>query len=164
MTRVILPVSAQYNLAREQLAERHGALRWFDRQLKDVDPALELVRAKEVVTEPGMTPGFWHVKRNNGPGVIDSYVPITNPDGSFAEPSSGWLERFRADDAWTNGGWDAMVKRWDRRQRDLDAQKERERQDRVQEIAERVKAIGNPGVSMTDAKPWSYRAGARRGR
>jgi hypothetical protein len=163
MSSLILPPTALYNLEREAMAERHGALRWFDQQLKQIDPALDLVRAAPHASAPGMVPDFWHVRRRNGPGVIDSYIAITGDDGGFVEPASWWLERFRADDAWTNGGWDAMKKRWDAREASRARDKENRRVARVEEIAGRIKAIDSPGVSMTDAGAWRYRARARRG-
>jgi hypothetical protein len=87
---LILPPTVAFDLERERMVERHAALSWFDRQLKDIDPRLELVRAREHAHAPGMEPGFWHVKRTNEQ-TLDSYVPIKGPDGEFVEPNSGWL-------------------------------------------------------------------------
>lgn len=162
MSRIVLPESVLFNLEREQMVERHNALRWFDRQLKDIDPRLELVKASESASAPGMAPGFWHVCRRNEQ-TIDTYIPITTPNGEFCEPSSGWLDAFRGDDAWNNGGWDAVVKRWHAKDTARARDKENRRVARVEELAGRMKAIDSPGVSMTQAGPWRYRAGARRG-
>lgn len=163
MSSLILPASYEYNREREAMAERHGALAWFDRQLKDIDPLLDLVKATDNASAPGMRPGFWHVRRRNPAPAIDSYIAVTDPEGEFCEPSSGWLEQFRRDDAWNNGGWDAMAKRWADREAAREKDKERARVARVEEIAGRMKAIDSPGVSMANAgRGWTYKANAPR--
>lgn len=167
MSSLILPASYQFNQEREAMvqaaAERKGALMWFDRQLKDIDPLLDLVKATGNAQAPGMRPGFWHVRRRNPAPAIDTYIPITTPDGEFCEPSTWWLEDFRRDDAWNNGGWAEMQRRWDRRALSQQREKDRHREDRIEELAGRIKAKTNPAVSFSDNK-WTYRAGARDGR
>lgn len=167
MSSLILPASYAFNQEREAMvhaaAERRGALEWFDRQLRDIDPLLCLVKAKDHAQAPGMRPGFWHVCRRNPAPAIDSYIPITTPDGEFCEPSTWWLEEFRRDDAWNNGGWEAMAKRWADRDAARQRDKERQREGRIDELAGRIKAKSSPGVSFSDGK-WTYKAGARDGR
>lgn len=158
---LILPPVVQYNLARERLVERHEALRWFDRQLKELDPDLELVRAKEVVDEPGLRPGFWHVKRNNR-DTVDRYFVIQGPDGEYMEPHSGFIEYLRSQDLQAPGAWKRLMENQEREERLAERSKVLAREERLQEFADRVKSYESPAVSM--AGSWSYKTSGRRGR
>jgi hypothetical protein len=160
MSGIILPPTVLFNQERERLVERRGELNWFNRQLRQIDPRLELVKATEHPQSTDLTPGYWHVVRHNEPPAPDTYIAIKGDHGEFIEPSTGWLERFRADDAWSNGGWAELTKRWAKREQARERDKQRVREERVEEIADRIKAQ-NPGVSFSDT-PWTYRAGARK--
>lgn len=159
MPDLILPPSVAFDLERERMVERHARLAWFDRQLKEIDTLLELVKASEHAAAPGMEPGYWHVHRRNEQ-TIDSYVPIKGPVGEFVEPSSGWLDRFRADDAWSNGGWDELKRRWDAREAARAKDKRQRRDDKIVEFAERLKAHSDPSIRFGGT--WTAKAGARR--
>lgn len=162
MSQVVLPDHVRHNLERELMAERHGAWFWFDRALKDIDPRLSLIKAKPNAMAPGMKPNYWHVKRHNDAPAPDTYITIEGVLGEFIEPSSGWLDRFRADDAWNNGGWDAMEKKWAQRAAARVRDRALKSEERVDEFNTRVKAIDNPGVSM--APGWTYRKAGQRGK
>lgn len=39
-------------------------------------------------------PGRWHVRRNNPPPAVPSYIPITTPDGGYRDPDFGVVEEL----------------------------------------------------------------------
>lgn len=167
MSGLILPDVVLHNLELERslehlrrVRERGDALTSLDRALRDLDPMLSLVKARDRVESGWMRPGYWYVRRCNAP-FPDSYLVIEGPDGEFVEPHSGILEELRRLDTRRAGWFDDHRRAKDRERRDRDERRRRMAEDRRVEIAERVKAIDSPGVSMADTR-WTYRAGARR--
>ena len=110
----------------------------FNRELKEIDPGLELVWAGPNVTAAGLTPGRWHVIRavaGSPPGII---VHETD-EGEYRDPDSGLFERLKEGDMWND-----RTRREDRIRREkLEAkrvrEREHERQERVDEITERFR-------------------------
>lgn len=157
-----MPATAQWNAQRERMTHRHSELREFDRELKDLDPLLSLVRAAPHAEDPDLIPGFWHVKRENPIGM-DTYLALKSADGGFSEPHSGFIEQLRRQDLQRDGAWDELMKRLTAEEDNrLKAQQET-REELKQEFAERYKAHADPGVSMTDTG-WTYKKRGRRGR
>lgn len=132
----------------------------WNRVLYQIDPELRLVKARESADFPGLTPGFYHLVRRNALGA-PSLIPVER-DGEYTDPDSSMLEKLRENDLWN----DRVAK--DRRQvaEELERQRQhakaREKEERHDEIAERWKAVSNPGVSMASAGKWRYRAAAPR--
>jgi hypothetical protein len=96
MSEVILPQEAQYaaELARslqkvDRVRQRGDYLKWFDRELRQIDGCLSLVRASENSTAPGMIAGYWHVMRDN-PRTMPAFFPIRGPNGEFMETENSW--------------------------------------------------------------------------
>lgn len=159
MTDLYLPATAKYNMERERLTERHEALQWFDRQLKELDPHLELVKASEHVGAPGIEPGFWHVRRTDPVTRWQQYMPLRAHDGRFSEPHSGHLERLRANDLQRPGAFDELKRKWDREDEDRAKELAWTRGEYKQEFLERYKNLSSPSVSFADtAKGWRNRA------
>lgn len=152
----------KYNEQRARLTARHQQLRWFDAQLKEIDPYLELVKASENVVDRDLIPGYWHIRRLNPMG-LDTYLPITGPAGEFMEPHSGVLEQLRGGDLQRPGAWERLLAKHDEEERQRQKRIADQRADFKEEFALRYKAKANPGVSFSTAKPWTYRAGARKG-
>ena len=130
--------------------------------LGQIDPKLELVWAPESAKAAGLTPGRFHVLRHN-PGAPPSLIAVTGPAGEFVMPDSGLLASLEKADLWS----DQAVRDRKRAQRELEVQKQRrqdrEREDRIEEFADRWKARTNLGVSFANqGEGWSYRAGAKR--
>lgn len=176
MSRLILPPSAREQLmipdevlVRHQLEaqlerisalrERHGWLRYFNDQLRQLDPFLELVKAAENATEPGLRPGFWHVKRNN-PADIPTYYPIEDANGNFIDPHMGVLDELRKMDTSRAGWLDEMLAK---RRREYESRKRREKEDRVTELAERIYHYDVPKVAFNDTK-WTNSTRGKRGK
>lgn len=169
MSSLILPDVVLHNLELERsmdrverLRQRGHDLQSIERDLQDIDPMLSLVRAREQVENPEMRPGFWHVRRCNAP-FPDSYITIEGPDGQFVEPHSGVVEWFRREDTRRQGYFDDLRKAKERGKREQAIRRAEFHADQRVELAERIKAYANPGVSFAGTgRGWSYRAGAKR--
>lgn len=170
MASLYLPQSAVRKLKADQeqysadvvagLALRNTMDRW-NRELKQIDDRLELVRAQEKTTVPGLRPGYWHVLRVNPAPSPPSLIALEGEGGEFREPGSWMFEMLRAADLWR----DDVARDRARRKSELEVvqrrARERERAELREELADRWKARTNPGVSMAGTG-WRYRAGARR--
>jgi hypothetical protein len=146
---LILPETVKANLELERCLEAvsrahaHGDfLLWFDRELKNLDSRLSLVKASERA-EPPLVAGYWHVKRENEQAV-DSYMPIAGADGEFVEPHSGVLRDLEASDLQRPGVLEALTERQQRSVRD--------RSDLKQEFAERIEQASKTSVSMSSKR------------
>jgi hypothetical protein len=125
--------------------ERGEFLKWFDRELKDIDPKLSLVKATEGADLPGLIPGYWHVKREND-ATVDSYLPIHGPDGEFMEPHSGVFRDLRRADLHRTGALQDIRDRHARKARDRERLRSVWRNDKKQEFAERYKSLTSKQV------------------
>ena len=159
------------NLRIEQMLEnverkraRGEWLTYFDDQLKQIDPDLSLVKAQESA-EPrmGLIPGLWHVRKINGGGIQDTYLPIDDGNGNFVEPHMGVLDGLRANDLQRPGRMDDLRKAWDAEDRRRADSKLKFREEFKEEFMDRYKAHSNPGVLFGD-NSWTARAGARKDR
>lgn len=145
------------------MSERHDALVWFDRELKAIDPNLELVKAKEHAGAPGMRPGFWHARMTDPKTGWQHYMPLEGPDGQFSEPHSGHLRRLKESDLQRPRAFADLKRKWDaeddRRKRDqLFA-----REDFRTEFMERYRNKERPSVSFARIGGWRNKAHAPRG-
>lgn len=169
--QIVLPEIVQQNLALEAALERveaararAGIYKWFEQELKQIDSRLSLQRARTDVSEPGLVPGYWHVMRDNSEfGAPNSVYPIMDHEGGFLEPSSAVLEHLRRNDLQRRGALDDLRKMEEKVRQDMARAKERLHEDKITEMADRIKAYDSPGVSLAKTgQGWSYRAGARR--
>ena len=169
-TSVLLPEEAIFSMELEGQLEKLGRLRdrgaeldAFDRALKDIDPRLSLVRASEQATAPGLTPGYWHIRRQNDAPTMDSYLILTDPDGDFTEPHSGHLEWLRGCDLQRAGALDDLQKQQYAKERERQKARALLQEERMSEFATRYKALAEPGVSF-GGTGWTARTKGRRGR
>lgn len=160
MSGIVLPPVVEWNEQRAKLAERHGALRWFDDALKEFDPLMELVRAPEGSTDPDLIPGYWHIRRRNPIG-LHTYIAITGPEGEFTEPHSGVIEQLRKMDLQRKGAWEELMQKLDDEEAASRRKVQETRDDLKEEFADRYKAYANPGVLFGDNK-WTWRSKAKR--
>jgi hypothetical protein len=142
--------------------ELHQRLKEWNRELKQIDPYLELVRAREGAAAPGLKPGYYHVLRHN-PDAPPTLIVVEGPNGEFREPDSGLFDMLREADLWSDAAADERRRRGEALERARDRQRAREREERKEEFLMRFKALESPGVSMTDARPWTYRVERSKG-
>lgn len=138
MSRLILPPIVDYNERRARLAERHEALKWFDRELKELDPYLELIKASESSDEPDLIPGYWHIRRQNPVG-IQTYIAITGPAGEFMEPHSGVIEDLRRMDLQRPGAWEEFHRNLSEKESAASRAAEEQREEFREEFMERYR-------------------------
>lgn len=169
MGQVILPEIVQSNAALEQSLEtlqrkrdRAGWLAHFDSALKGIDPKLSLVKARETIAlERGLVPGLWHVRRENGADLPDSYLPISGPTGEFMEPHEGVLNQLRERDLQRPGRMEELRKSWDEEDLARKRKKLLFKDEMNDEFATRYKVLTSPGVSFSDNR-WTNSKRARR--
>lgn len=172
MAQLFLPPGVSRELQQERLAhyarvvaltQHADTMDDFNRDLKAIDPYLELVKAKETI-EVGtpLKPGYWHIIRHN-PGAPPSVMTIEGPDGEYVEPSSGVFRQLLE---WCDLQNPAVGhRRRERAQAARDAEHKRlarERQEADEEAIERYHAATRTQVSMTPG--WSQNTAGRRGR
>lgn len=153
---IILPDSVRLNMELEDqlelLGDRHDWLKHFDRELRNLDPYLSLVKASENATEPGLVPGYWHVKRDN-PSEMATYYPLRGDSGEFVEPGSQHLDLMRRNDLQRPTAFKEFIKR-QASVAELKAAKDAEdARERQETMAERIESIERAHVSMVDG--WS---------
>jgi hypothetical protein len=140
-------------------AYMHATTHHWNRELKEIDPYLELIRAREDSTL--MKPGFWYVLRHN-PGAPPSLMCVEGPDGEYVEPNSGLFEKLRSSDMWNAEAERDRQERIRRAEAAEQRRKGRESEDRVQEMAERWAAVTRTQVSMSRSSPWSQNVRGRK--
>ncbi len=161
-----LPESTRADLAQDRKAITEMTLideacRHYTAELRQIDEDLELVKASNSATLPGLVPGFWHILRKGTPCTI---LCLEGPNGEFREPGSWMFPWLQAEDMWN----DAAQRDSRERQKKIAAARDRERalerDDRVAEFNERWKSATSVSLSVTDLKrPWTARAAAPTG-
>lgn len=147
-----------------QMVDTHKTLDRFNAELRDIDPYLQMVRAKEDAKPvPGIRPGYYSILRHN-PGAPMSVMLVEGEHGEFVEPTAQVFETLKRNDMWGGNTPKEVRRRQERLEQAKQRQQAREREERVEEFRDRIKAIESPGVSMASAGPWRFRAGARRAR
>lgn len=169
MSELVLPEIVEANARLEASLEtlqrkraRAGWLAHFNDALRGIDPKLSLVKARETIAlERDLVPGLWHVRRENGTDLPDSYLPISGPDGGFLEPHEGVLNQLRERDLQRPGRMEELRATWDAEDR---ARKNKQllfREEMKEEVATRYKVLTSPGVSFSDTR-WTNSKKARR--
>lgn len=164
VARELREETRQYQAELLMRAQMKGVMDSFNRDLKQIDPYLELMFFEDDVLLPGVTPGRWHVVRHNpgAPPSLDAYV---GPNGEYLEPDSGIFKKLEESDL-----QNPMVNR-ERKRREHEAKlayerrKAREREEINEETIERYLAATRTQVSMNRSTPWAQNfAGYRRTR
>lgn len=157
-----LPASTRAELARDERAITEmtlidEAVRHFTRELKSIDVDLELVKASNNATLPGLVPGYWHILRKGTPCTL---ITLEGPNGEYREPGSWMFPWLAEQDAWNDRTQQMKKELREKAERAKSREKERERQDRAGQLNELLKWQNNASVSMTNrGKGWTYGAG-----
>ena len=126
----------------------------WNRELHKIDPLLMLVKAKASAHSPGLLPGFWHLLRLN-PGTVPLLLPISNPDGSPAEPSHRTLSWLRTVDLQSPRALRAREEEMARRLESGKRAEQTEKEGILEEVEERWAAASRTQVSMNPDRPWT---------
>jgi hypothetical protein len=169
VSRELLAQREQYRADLETQAIRakqldvKSILDQFNYELKRIDPKLEMVRAGETVSiDSALRPGYYAVIRWND-GAPPSVINITGEHGEFVEPTSRVFEMLKRNDLWDPRNMRLLRQRERLADEAAQRQKIRDRQERQEEIMERVAAATRTQVSMNRDAPWSQNhAGSKR--
>lgn len=145
MSKLYVPPNVRAEAQRDeaemlmQIVEIEGTLARFNAELRQIDPYLRMVRAKENL-EPGspFKPGYYHVVRHE-PGFLAYVTPLEYENGEPREPGSWVFDHIAKEDLWND-----RVQR-DRKERERklreaqQRQSDREAQDRAGDFDERLK-------------------------
>lgn len=137
----------------------------WNRELKQVDDALELVWAPENVTHEALVPGRYHIIEHRPMPTPPNVIPLVGENNEFREPGSWMFEMLRRGDHWSSRSRKIREERLKAAESARNRAAAREKEERVAELDERIKSFLTPSVSMTgQGKGWGYRANARKAR
>lgn len=158
MSTLTLPQSylvREENAKREEMVADHmGRAANFALALEARYPECDLVMAHDGADAPDLIPGYWHVRRRNGGITKDSYMPITDAQGGFAEPGQHHLDRLEERDLWKSG---AIERIYDRiRQKEAAAERAQLllREQQRDEFAADFRAARRVAGENLDARRW----------
>jgi hypothetical protein len=147
---------------RAKMLEVKSILDQFNYELQRIDPKLEMVRAPgRVSIDSGLKPNYYAVIRWND-GAPPSVIVIQGPNGEFVEPDSGVFEMLRRNDLWDPGNRRLVEQRRELARQAGERQKIRDREERREEMRDRLNAATRTSVSMNRDQPWTQNASGRR--
>lgn len=146
-----------------EMVHRKTTMDGFNRDLKQIDPYLELIWAPGNANAVGLTPNRYHILRHV-PGGPPSLWPIETDDGGYREPDSGVFEMLRRNDMWSSEASYDRKKRKEALQAAEDRHKVLEREALAEEVEERWKAATRTQVLMSPDVKWAQNSSGRRGR
>jgi len=105
-----LPPGVAQGIVQEEELDRQEAVAVYgNRFLRAKDDRLSLVFAREGAIAPDLTPGRWHVERQNDGGIPHTYMPIAGPNGEYIEPSvDRIINVLNERDMWKSGAIDKI--------------------------------------------------------
>lgn len=129
-----------------------GTLEQFNKELREIDPYLKLVKAKETTTVQGLKPGYYHLVRYE-PGFPAYIKPVQHDNGEYREPDSSVFEMAMLDDMWNDRTRKALREARKKADEARKRQKERESMDRAREFDERLASRNRVQIHVR-SKPW----------
>lgn len=157
---LVVPEHIRADMEREQAIDRQiGAAHAVNNLIQAKYPDCELVWVGERTEVAGLTPARWHVWRQGGrdQGYMDAYIEWSGPNGEYLEPDSGILTMLARGDLWNRDVSAEFAKeRRDAEERERKAQ-EALSAERIDLFATNIKSRLNPGISFSDARPWTNR-------
>lgn len=150
---IVLPATTRNEIFRDKADLRENLFSIaavkadFDRDLKQIDDHLEIVKAKDQTTVVGLKAGYWHIIRMN-PGHPADVLVLEHPDGSYREPDSSLFDFVMESDLYNDRARKAHRKRQEEARRASERRRERESQDRIDEIGRRVKSRNSTQIHV----------------
>lgn len=138
----------------EQVYQNEYIRALYEPDLKAIDPALELRRAKEDV-EPGvgLKAGYWHIIRHE-PGFVSYVTPLEWADGSPRDPGSWMFDHIKEEDMWSNRSQRAREERNKKLIEARERQEKREAMDRAGDFDERYAASKRTQILLPSRSAW----------
>lgn len=149
--------AAQINAEIEAQVDAHVAeARTLARDLKHIDPSLEVVWVPEGADDPELVPARWHIRKRT-PGSINAYIVLAGPNGEYREPGPWVLDWLQANDLWNPQVHRSRQEAKDRRREAKRRAKAREEEQRKDEMLLAGRAVrrlrGDSGMTQrTDLK------------
>lgn len=119
----------------------------FDRDLKQIDEHLEILKAKDQTTVVGLKAGYWHIVRLN-PGHPADILPLQYEDGSYREPGSWIYDYVMESDLYNDRARKAHRERQKRADEARERRKEREAQDRIEHYKDRIGSLNRTSIHI----------------
>lgn len=170
MTQIWTPPKVQRELREHTQQHTQVTLGMFEpddpvcaewtRELQQLDPWLRLGKAKPRAAGMNVIAGFYHLIRINV-GAPLWVMPLTEPDGSFMEPSSAMLEGLRMADLQSTRAVKARKALDEQSRREKASADAREDADRQTEILERWEAASDVRINFDPDKPWRQNQSGR---
>lgn len=172
MSKVWVPPNVEKRLVDErnkakaemmQMVYLKGVMDDFNKQLREIDPYLEIALATETVLAGNpLKPGFWHIIRHN-PGAPPSVMTIEGANGEYIEPNHEVFRKLKEDnDMWNPASARRVLEREERLHKAEERRRQLERESRVEEMTERWNAATRTQISMVPG--WSQNVAGKKGR
>jgi hypothetical protein len=134
----------------------------FNRELRKMDPYLELIFIGDDAGVQGAVPNRYHLSRRS-PDAPATLISITDEHGGFVEPGSAIFDKLAEGDLWSARSRRERQNAQQEAERARDRKRARETEQRQEELKDRYNAAFRTSVSMADTG-WSQNASGRRGR
>jgi hypothetical protein len=137
-------IKAKYEQA-EWVDRSVGAGRALERELKSTfGPEMEVVLVKPTIdpehAPANVIPGRWHVRRNNAPPALATYIPITTPDGGYRDPDAGVIAELAQVDLRRPGVKEKLIARGRTDSPHKQGERELHKEQRVDQMKEDFRA------------------------
>ena len=114
-------------------------VKYWNRQLKAIDPYVQIIRANEDATHPSLRPGYYHILRDAPDGMPSVIVHEDERTGNALPLDSSILDTLRKADMWSSVNQKERRRRIDEAEAARKRERQREEDDRRQELYERLR-------------------------
>lgn len=155
------PFSKEMNAKRDALVNKQTLehirrSKWLARELREIDPALDVVYIGENAPSefPDIKPGRWHIRRRGG-GQLDTYFALVGPDGEYREPGAWLIDEFKARDLWNPKNMQDLMDRQRKMREDAMRKAQTDREGKVDNAAASARAaLRVPGEGGMTKRRW----------
>lgn len=157
MPQLFLPTSARDHIQKDraEIAIQYMAIdntiRHYTAELRRIDPHLRMVKAHDrVAPDSSLKAGYYHILRDME-GTAVNVLPLQYDNGEYREPGSWIFPYLEEQDMWNDRARRASRKRQEAIRAATERQRERERQDRVDEFNERWASANRTSIRVSRA-------------
>jgi hypothetical protein len=132
----------------EQVFEVEAVCGYFTKELRQIDPYLRMIRAKDNASPSGpLKAGYYHVIRE-APSMPVYVTPCEWANGDYREPGAWVFEHIQMEDLWNDRAMKAKKKRNIELEAARKREKDREALDRAREYDTRLAHATNARISV----------------